>query len=359
MRYFLGCDVSKQTLDIALVSEQGIGTVIWSDKVPNNVTDIATLLLTVNSHYVHDELTCVVEATGCYHHPLLDACDATGVPCRVYNPLLTKQGIKSSVRGMKTDKTDAILIARLGLRGEGRIHTPEPYRTTRYSARAQQRLGDLAGSVKRYQRHIESVLADELTTDAQKLLNAIQQQFALARKQFIADTAASAPPDLMRRLQTIPGVGPYIAASLIGEVQNMGRFTTAKAFIAYSGLDPKIRQSGHTLNSTGRLTKRGSSYLRRSLFISASIARRYDPYFKALYDKKRAEGKSYTVAVIVVARKMATIVRAVWLSDTDYDAAFWIVEGAAPQVVLPLAGNSSAAIASIRPNSCRASGAVG
>lgn len=319
MRYFLGCDVCKSKIDISMVSEQGAGTVLWSDKVPNDVSSIVAYLLTVTGHYLDDELTCVVEDTACYHHPLLEACELIGIPCRVYNPILTKQGIKSSVRGKKTDKTDAILIARMGLRGEGRVHTPEPYRTTRYAARAQQRLGDLSGSVKRYQRHVESVLADELTDEANELLTAIQQKFAAARKQFVADTAAIAPPDLMRRLQTIPGIGPYIAASIIGEIQEMSRFTTAKALIAYAGLDPKIRQSGHSLNTTGSLTKRGSSYLRRSLFISASIARRYDPYFNALYEKKRAEGKSYKVAVCVVARKMATIVRAVWLSGGEYD----------------------------------------
>jgi transposase len=317
MRYFLGCDVCKSKVDVALVNEQG--EVQWSDKSPNEVCGLASYLLTVTGNYAEDELVCVVEDTGCYHHPLLYACQAVGVPCRVYNPIITKQGIKGSVRGKKTDKTDAIVIARLGLRGEGRLHSPDPYRSTRYAARAQQRLGDLAGSVKRYQRHVESVLEDELTTEAQTLLTAIQKQFALARKQFVADTAASAPPDLMSRLQTIPGVGPYIAASIIGEIQDMSRFRTGKQLIAYAGLDPKIRQSGHSINSTGRLTKRGSSYLRRTLFIAASIARRYDPNFKALYDKKRAEGKTYKVAVCVVARKLATVVRAVWLSDGFYD----------------------------------------
>jgi len=322
--YFLGCDVAKSKLDVSLVNEQGVEQ--WVDKVPNEASKLAESLLAVTGHYGAGTLTCVVEATGCYHHALLDACEAVSIPCRVYNPILTKQGIKSSVRGKKTDKTDALLIARLGLRGEGRIHTPEPYRTTRYAARAQQRLGELSGAVKRYQTHVESVLGDELTTAAQELLAAIQTQFAAARKQFVTDTSASAPEGLVRRLQTIPGIGPYVAASLIGEVQTMDRFRTAKAFIAYAGLDPKIRQSGHSLNSTGRLTKRGSSYLRRSLFIAASSARRYDPYFKALYDKKRAEGKTYKIAVCVVARKMATVVRAVWLSEEDYDVTRWTEE---------------------------------
>jgi transposase len=259
LRYFLGCDVCKSKVDVALVSEQG--AVLWTDKVPNQTVDIAEYLLTLSGHYIDDEIICIAEDTSIYHHPLLEACHAVNTPCRTYNPILTRQGIKGSIRGKKTDKSDAILIARMGIRGEGRINTPEPYKTTRYAARAQRRLGNLSGSVRLYQRHIEDVLKGDLSNEVKELLETIQTQFALARRQFVIDTAKSAPPDLMRKLQTIPGIGPYIAASVIGEIQDMSRFRTSKQLIAYAGLDPKIRQSGHSLNKTGRLTKRGSAYL--------------------------------------------------------------------------------------------------
>ena len=119
-------------------------------------------------------------------------------------------------------------------------------------------------------------------------------------------------------LQTIPGIGPYIAASILGEIQDITRFPKTKHLIAYAGLDTKIRQSGIALNSTGRLTKRGSSYLRRSLFIGANVARQHDRQFRALYDKKRAEGRTYKEATIVVARKLLQVARSVWLSGKDY-----------------------------------------
>jgi transposase len=139
-----------------------------------------------------------------------------------------------------------------------------------------------------------------------------------ARKQFIIGTATSAPAGLMQRLQTIPGVGPFIAASIIGEVQDIKRFRSAKEFIAFTGFDPRVRQSGHSLNNTGRLSKRGSPHLRRSIFIAANVARRYDPYFEAIYQKKRDEGKRYTVANIAVARKLLKVIRSVWLEERNY-----------------------------------------
>ena len=99
----------------------------------------------------------------------------------------------------------------------------------------------------------------------------------------------------------------------------MTRFRTSKQLIAFAGLDPRIKQSGHTHNVAGRLTKRGSKYLRHSLFLAASVARQHDPMFRALYEKKRAEGKTYTVTVCIVARKMLTVIRAIWLNGVNYE----------------------------------------
>jgi transposase len=319
--YFLGCDVAKAKLDVSFIDARGIE--LWADKVSNEPEAIATFLLTLAGNYPGQTVRCVAEATGVFHLPLAETSYAVGMGCQVYNPIITKAGIKGSVRGKKTDRTDALLIARMGLRGEGRLYTPEPYLATKHYARSCQKLSILSSSFQHYKRHITELLDGELTADALEVLKDIQQSIKDARKQLYKDLAESAKGDIFTRLQTIPGVGPYIASSLIGEIQVIERFTTAHALIAYAGLDPRIKQSGHTLNMTGRLTKRGSSYLRRSLFIGANIARQHDPHFRALYDKKRAEGKPYTVANCVVARKLLTVIRAVWASGKDYDTGQW------------------------------------
>src|SRR5882762_5979835 len=85
---------------------------------------------------------------------------------------------------------------------------------------------------------------------------------------------AAWPTNLAQRLQSIPGIGPYHAACTIDEIQDMARLRTSKQLIAFAGLDPRIKQSGHTLNVTGRLTKRGSKYLRHSLFLATSVAKK-------------------------------------------------------------------------------------
>lgn len=314
--YYLGCDVAKAKLDVSLMNAHG--QELWADTIPNEAVAIAAFLLTLTGFYPGDYLQVVVEATGIYHLALAETSHVVGVPCRVYNPIITKSGIKATVRGKKTDRTDALVIARMGLRGEGRLYTPEPYMTAKHYARSCQKLSILSSSFRQYKQHITELLNGELTTDAEELLAGIQSSIQEARAQLYKDMAASANGELFRVLQTIPGIGPYIASSLIGEIQDINRFRSSKELTAYAGLDPKIRQSGKALNSTGKLTKRGSSYLRRSLFIAANVSRRHDVQFKALYDKKRAEGKSFKEANCVVARKLLKVIRSVWINEQPY-----------------------------------------
>lgn len=320
MHYFLGCDVAKLKIDMSLVDSNGVE--ILATKVANNTSAITIILSAVATKYMDDRLTVVTESTGIYHLELAKTAYQLGFDCIVFNPILTKQQTKASIRGKKTDKTDATMIARIGLRGEGRQFIPDRYPAVKNYARSAQKLSVLSSSFRRHHEHTSSQLDEHLSAESAELLLGIQKAIDDAKRQLYQDMTISAQGSIFRLLQTITGVGPYIAASLMGEIQDMERFKTAKALIAYSGLDPKIRQSGHTLNSTGRLTKRGSTYLRRNLFIAAGVARQHDEYLKSIYDKKRAEGKSYKVAICVVARKLLAIIRAVWLSGKAYDPNF-------------------------------------
>ena len=317
VEYYLGCDVAKYKLDVSLVDLRG--NEVQYESISNTDEAIVSLLLRLADTYGNDTIACVVEATSVYHLPLAEAAHELGVPCFIYNPIITKSGIKATVRGKKTDRNDALVIARMGLRGEGSLYVPEPYKTTKHYARSVQKLSVLNSSFTQYKQHISDLLGDSLGNESKELLEDVRATIVETRKQLHKElTNSAAPSEAFTLLQTIPGIGPYTAASIIGEVQDMKRFTTAKALIAYAGLDPKIIQSGKKLNSTGRMTKRGSSYLRRSIFISANAARRCDAQFKALYDKKRAEGKTYTEATCVVARKLLKVARSVWLSGKDY-----------------------------------------
>ena len=123
---------------------------------------------------------------------------------------------------------------------------------------------------------------------------------------------------VIQLLTSIPGIGFKSAFTIWTEIGDINRFNSPKKLVAFAGLDPRIRQSGHCLNNQGKLTKRGSPHLRQALFVAASIARMHDPELKAYYEKKRSEGKKYTVAVCAVARKLINRIYIVWKRQTPY-----------------------------------------
>lgn len=313
--YVLGCDVSKRKIDAALLNDKG--KVQWHDVVPNEVVELTTYLLTLKYSYSDIELECAVEATGPYHYALLDACQHAGMPCRAFNPILTKD--QPSVRGKKTDKIDAIKIARVGLQGEVPFWHPEPYLTARTLARSMQKLRVLERSLKAHCNYLTETAVLAMPATATKAVEDIRASIAAAHEQLFTELTQSTQGKIYELLLTIPGVGPLTATSVIAEIQDMKRFTKACKLVAYVGLDFPVKQSGETSRQGKHLTKRGSSHLRRSLFIAASVARQHDPYFRSVYEKKRNEGKPYKAAVIAVERKLLLVVRAVWLSGKAYD----------------------------------------
>lgn len=120
---------------------------------------------------------------------------------------------------------------------------------------------------------------------------------------------------------TIPGVSYTTGAQIVAEIGDIGRFRNAPALVSYAGLSSSVNQSGKFDSGGGPITKHGSPYLRRALWLAANRARQYDPSLGAFYERKRAEGKCHRVAVTAVARKLCHIVFAVMRDGVPYDPA--------------------------------------
>ena len=120
-------------------------------------------------------------------------------------------------------------------------------------------------------------------------------------------------------IATVPGIGKIIGATILGEIGDISRFSSPAKLVAYAGLDSKIEQSGTSQNFAGKMTKRGSPYLRTALFRAALVASNIDPVFKAFYQKKRAEGKHHLTCVGAVARKLCYTVHAILSKNCIYE----------------------------------------
>ena len=120
----------------------------------------------------------------------------------------------------------------------------------------------------------------------------------------------------------MPGIGPVTAAALAACLTSH-TFTHPDQFVAYVGLDVRVRDSGAHVGRR-RLSKRGQPELRRLLYLCAQAnLRRRDPGnpFKAQYERERAKGLSSTAALNAVARKLARTAWSLVTHGTTYDPA--------------------------------------
>ncbi|NFI55028.1 IS110 family transposase [Clostridium botulinum] len=119
-------------------------------------------------------------------------------------------------------------------------------------------------------------------------------------------------------LESIPGIGKVTAAIILSEIGDIKRFKSAKGLVAYAGIDPTVKQSGQFLANNNRMSKRGSPYLRRALFLCASTCTLHENSLNNYYLKKRSEGKHHLTAVGAVAHKLTHIVYAILRYNKDY-----------------------------------------
>lgn len=125
-------------------------------------------------------------------------------------------------------------------------------------------------------------------------------------------------------LQTIPGIGPHTAATLLGELGAPTRFTDAPALVAYVGFYPVITESGQHVGRP-RLSAVGSRIARRTLYLAAVNAVRRSAEWRTIYLRKRAQGKSAKQALIVVAVKLLHTLYAMLKHRRPYNPARLLV----------------------------------
>ena len=94
--------------------------------------------------------------------------------------------------------------------------------------------------------------------------------------------------------------------------------TSADKLVSYAGLNPRVKQSGETKFEGVHMSKRGSPYLRRAIWMACTNAVQCDPMFRAYYEKKAAEGMRYMCIIGHVTKKMTTVIFAVLRDNKAY-----------------------------------------
>lgn len=121
---------------------------------------------------------------------------------------------------------------------------------------------------------------------------------------------------------TIPGISYKLGAQIVAEIGDVKRFGNAPAIVKYAGINPSKNQSGVFEGEVNHITKQGSPYLRRALYLAAMAQLKCKTPLYDYYVKKRGEGKAHREALIAVARKLVHVIYAVLSKQEPYDPTY-------------------------------------
>ena len=348
--FYLGIDIGKNTHVASLIDSKK--KVLFKAFSFSNSIDGAESLICKLEPF-KNQLEIGMEATGHYWLSLYSYLSEKNFTVRVINPIQTdgwRQGIE--IRKRKTDIIDSLLIADL-LRYGDFVETSlsnEDYLSLRNLSRFRSYLVSSIGDLKRktialldqvfpeyassfsniFAKTSKEILAnfsspsdfeDINSEDLQSFLdNVTMKKFAAIQNQVlnVEKEIKSLLEKLNSPITTIPGIGAVNAATILGEIGDIKRFSNPSKLVAYAGLDSTVSQSGNFESTSNHMTKRGSPYLRHALFQSALRAEFCDPVFSDYYQKKITEGKHHLVATNAVARKLVHTIFAVLTKDEPY-----------------------------------------
>jgi transposase len=171
----------------------------------------------------------------------------------------------------------------------------------------------------------DSIAVPELDAEvAFEVGHLLDQDDLLERQISAADVrlASLLDGEIARRLQTIPGVGPSIAATLLAEIGDMERFSDFDQLLAYAGVHPAERSSGRkgaSPETAWHMSKAGNGHLRAAAYRMAVVGIQHNPVIATHYARKRAAGKSKMNALGHCMSKALSLVWGVWRNGQDFD----------------------------------------
>ena len=303
----LGFDVSKRQLEL-------FGSHVEHNQVIDN--DPVTIISFLDS--LDGPVAIAVEATNVYHETLVDRALERGFTVYLIDGYkLEKYREAVGVRA-KTDAKDASLIHRYLVSERAHLRalsaqSPQQRRLWRLLKR-RAKLVKLRGQMDLSLRDLECQLPEvsEALASIKRLINGLTAQASKLAK-------AVGWGDSLRRLETIPGVGKLNALALVA-MYHRGEFSSADRFIAFLGLDVRVRDSG-TFKGRRKLTKKGDPEVRRLLFNGArAAANRYAGWAERKH-QLMARGFSEIQVSVILARKIARIGYALMKTGGVYQSA--------------------------------------
>ena len=303
----VGIDVSKATLVVAVEpSGQSWVTDTTSAAIDTLIARLQALTPTI----------VVLEATGGYERTVTAQCAAAGLPVAVVNPRQVRAFAQALGRTAKTDAIDAVLLAQFGVRVQPAVR-PIADAETRALAALVLRRRQLVEMIGMERRRLEQAPpTGKITRDLRNHIRWLERRVEDVDDEI--GTAIQASPvwrvqdDL---LQSVPGIGPTTARTLLAELPELGRLDR-RAVAALVGVAPLNCDSGQHRGQ--RHIWGGRASVRAALYMAAVSASRHNPVLRVFYRRLRDAGKPAKVALVATMRKLLTIVNAMLKHQTHW-----------------------------------------
>jgi transposase len=249
----------------------------------------------------------VLEATGGYETLCVAALAAAGLPVVVVNPRQVRDFAKATGQLAKTDRIDAGVLALFAERIRPAVRVvpgPEARALEALLTRRRQLLemrqaeaNRLGLALGRRQRPVRQSLKKHIAYLDRELATTESDLDALVRQ----SPAWRERDDL---LQSVPGIGPVVARTLLAELPELGHLNRRQV-AKLVGVAPLNRDSGPWRGR--RFVHGGRSTVRAALYMAALVATRHNAVIRACYRRLVALGKPKKVALVACMRKLLTI----------------------------------------------------
>ncbi len=304
--YFVGIDVSKDRLDVAVLPDGGR----WS--VGNNEEGVHSLVERLKGL---GPALIVLEATGGLEILATASISSTGLPVAVVNPRQARDFAKATGKLAKTDAIDAALLALFAqrIRPEPRqIKTPDQQELSALLARRSQLITMLVAEKNRF-----SSAPGGIRPDIKEHIVWIEKRIKLGvgnLEKLVKKSPVWREKDALPR--SVPGVGPVLSLNLLGGLPELGNLDRKK-IAALVGVAPLNCDSGKIRGK--RFVWGGRADIRTKLYMGTVVAIRFNPVIEVFYQRLIAAGKKPKVAITACMRKLLTILNAMIKNSTSWN----------------------------------------
>ena len=308
--YFLGVDVSKKTLDIAIVSE---GTEVLQATIPNELRAIRKFLAQTKKSLsmTSNRMTVCLEHTGIYGFILLDVLQQMKVKICVEPALQIKQS-QGMTRG-KNDQVDAKRIAQYAFKNRLELRLWKPQRPVLQKLQALLSLRDrlikvkvqLETPIEEVTGYIDTEIAKSLASSSKTAIKGIEKDLKRVEKEI--DELIRKDDHLKTQFTqatSVPGVGKITGLHMIVATGEFERIRQPKQFACYAGVAPFVHQSGTSIRGRTRVSKMANMTLKKLLHLAAMSAIKCCKEIRGYYLRKVAEGKNKMAVLNAVRNKL-------------------------------------------------------